>query len=310
MSRKSEMIERGTKLLAGGFERPLFMMAHHDDEISQAGVFQRLGPNLKAVWVTNSDGLYFESDLTPPEYGEVRMREGINSVAQVGIPEGSTRCYGWSEVDIYRWLSEINSGKRTMAEASVFFDRIKNDVRDAIFEIRPDAVFTLAWQGGQPEHDLTHFFTALAIREFEMETGSHVAFFHMPAYEYTILVAHRFHPLYRDERLRISLTDAEMAAKMRMIEQYPSQKRLFTDFQKVFRLVGKLGYVTGGPRNAEEWLATEEFGPVPRDLDYTKNTHVFDKCTYINDDFEGAPVTFNGSVRPIVQWYLSHTAVR
>lgn len=310
MSRKSEMIERGTRLLAGGFERPLFMMAHHDDEISQAGVFQRLGPNLKAVWVTNSDGLYFESSLTPPEYGKVRMREGVNSVAQVGIPESSTRCYGWSEVDIYRWLSEINSGKRTMAEASQFFDSIRDDVREAIFEIRPDAVFTLAWQGGQPEHDLTHFFTALAIRELEAETGNHVAFFHMPAYEYTILVAHRFHPLYRGERLRIRLTGAEMAAKMRMIEQYPSQKRLFTDFQRVFRLVGKLGYVTGGPRNAEEWLSTEEFGPVPRDLDYAKNTHVFDKCTYINDDFEGAPVTFSGSVRPVVQWYLSHARVR
>jgi len=305
LSRKKRMIERGTSLLKRGFERPLFLMAHHDDEISQAGVFQRLGPNLKAVWVTNSDGLYYESELTPVEYGKVRMLEGINSVARAGIPESSTRCYGWSEVEIYRWLSEINSGKRTMAEASEYFDRILADVREAVFQARPDVVFTLAWQGGQPEHDLTHFFTSLAIREYEAANNCEVAFFHLPAYEYTILVAHRFHPLYRGERLRIRLTEDEMAVKMKMIGEYPTQTRLFSDFQKVFKLIGKLGYLTGGPKNADEWLSTEEFGPVPRDLDYRKNTHVLDRCTYINDDFEGAPVTFSGSVRPIVDWYLT-----
>jgi len=171
-------------------------------------------------------------------------------------------------------------------------------------------VFTLAWQGGQPEHDLVHFFTALAIREYEKEKCCQVAFFHMPAYEYTIFVAHRFHPLYRGERLRIRLTPDEMRTKMRMIEQYPSQKRLFTDFEKVFKVIGKVGYITGGPRNAEEWLATEEFGPVPRDLDYTRNTHVLDKATYINDDFEGVPVTFSRSVRPVVRWYLDRAGVR
>jgi len=304
LSSKSKMIAGGTRLLERRFSRPLFMMAHHDDEISQAGVFQRLGPDVRAVWVTNSDGLFFESDMQPADYGRLRMAEGIASVAQAGIPESSTRCHGWSEVEIYRWLSRLNSGAATMEQAAGFFDCIRDDIRNDIFEIGPDAVFTLAWQGGQPEHDLVHFFTALAVREYSAKTGSAVEFFHMPAYEYTILVAHRFHPLYSGQRLRISLSEPEMETKLRMIEQYPSQKRLFSDFQKVFSIVGKLGHLTGGPRNATEWLSTEEFGPVPEGLDYTKNTHVFDRCSYINDDFEGAPVTFRGSVRPIVQWYL------
>jgi LmbE family N-acetylglucosaminyl deacetylase len=304
VSRKTEAFARGTKLFENQYERPVFLMAHHDDELSQAGLFQRLGPFMQAVWVTNSDGLYFESDLTPPEYGVLRMKEGVASVAMAGIPESATRCYAYSEVEIYRWLSEINSGKTTMQAASAYFDRIRRDVRNAVFELQPDALFTLAWQGGQPEHDLVHFFTMLAVRDFEKETGHLIDFFHMPAYEYTILVAHRFHPLYRGERIRIRLTDAEMDIKLKMVAQYPSQERLFNDFQKVFKLIGKFGYVTGGPRNATEWLGTEEFGPVPRDIDYTKNTHVFDRCTYINDDFEGAPVTFKGSIKPIIEWYL------
>lgn len=305
MSRKA--LDLGTALLEKGFEKPLFLMAHHDDEISQAGVFQRVGPNVRAVWVTNSDGLYFESEMSPEEYGRVRMAEGVNSVARAGIPESSTRCYGYSEVEIYRYLSELHSGRMKVQDAAGLFDRVRDSVVEAVFETNPDAVFTLAWQGGQPEHDLVHFFTALAVKKYRQETGRQVSFFHMPAYEYTILVAHRFHPLYKGQRMRIRLTDTEMNIKMAMIEQYPSQRRLFSDFEKVFRLVGKAGYLTGGPKNAEEWLATEEFGPVPEWLDYTRNTHLFDKCTYINDDFEGVPVTFSKSVLPLVRRYLSES---
>ncbi|MFH2008315.1 MAG: hypothetical protein ABI333_17150 [bacterium] len=58
------------------FTRPLCIVAHHDDEISIAGLLQRLAAPCQIVWVTNSDGLYFESDLQPEAYGRLRMQEG------------------------------------------------------------------------------------------------------------------------------------------------------------------------------------------------------------------------------------------
>jgi hypothetical protein len=193
-----------------------------------------------------------------------------------------------------------------MDQARPFFQAIRDRVRDTVLALKPDAVFTLAWQGGQPEHDLTHFFTMLALKDLEAATGKRPEFFHMPAYEYTILVAMRFHPLYRGTRIRLRLTADELANKMQMMQAYPSQIRLFTDFSKVFGIIGKMGYLTGGPKNAEQFVTIEEFGPVPEGLDYTAKPHLFDYFTYMFDDFEGVPVRFLTSVRPIVAAFLAN----
>ncbi len=298
--------DRGDHLMErlSRFQRPLFFMAHHDDEIPTAGLLQRLPAGKRCAWVTNSDGLYTESDRTPAEYGAMRTAEGLDSVAKAGVPADHVTNLGFSEVEIYRHLSRLHSGAESMAEARPFFQQIRDRVRETVLDIRPDAVFTLAWQGGQPEHDLAHFFTMLALKDLEKATGARPEFFHMPAYEYTILVAMRFHPLYRGPRIRLRLTPDELAVKMAMMQAYPSQVRLFTDFRKVFRLVGALGRVTGGPRTAEEYVTIEEFGPVSAAIDYTRNTHTFDYFTYMFDDFEGVPVTFTKSVRPIAAAFL------
>ena len=89
-----------------------------------------------------------------------------------------------------------------------------------------------------------------------------------------------------------------------MVEAYPSQVRLFGDFRRVFKYAGVLGRPFGGPRTIEEFLAVEEFGPVPDAIDYAAKPHLLDFFTYMFDDFEGEPVTFKKSVRPIVRAYL------
>jgi LmbE family N-acetylglucosaminyl deacetylase len=225
-------------------------------------------------------------------------------MAVLGIPPEQTRCLDFSEVEIYRRLSELYSGKSRMEDVRPLFAEMRAAVRRSVFDLRPDAVFTQAWQGGQPEHDLVHFFTLLALRDYERETGLRPDFFHLPAYEYTILVAMRFHPLYPGERIRLRLTPEELAVKMKMVEAYPSQVRLFEDFRKVFRYASWLGKATGGPRSIEDYFSIEEFGPVPA-IDYTARPHWLDYFTYMFDDFEGVPVTFTRSVRPIVREFLN-----
>lgn len=293
----------------GGYERPLFMLAHHDDEVSMAGLMQRLQGETRVVWMTNSDGLYFESDLRPKDYGELRKREGLASVARIGIPPERALCLDFSEVEIYRRMAALYDGSARVADVHRFFTEIRRAMRATLFDAAPDIVFTQAWQGGQPEHDLTHYFTRRALDDYERETGRRVPFFHVPAYEYTIVLAQRFHPLYEGERLRIRLTDDELATKLEMIESYPSQVRLFGDFRKVFHWIGKVPWLVGGARSIEEFLRIEELGPVPATLDYTKKPHVHDFFTYMFDDFEGTPVTFSRSVLPIVRTFMNPSRV-
>jgi LmbE family N-acetylglucosaminyl deacetylase len=304
---KREAYARGDEFSkkAVQYRQPLFVIAHQDDELPYGGLIQRLGSKTRFVWVTNGDGLYFEGKVTPKEYGEIRKAEAIKSVAAVGIPEKNTQCLDFSEVEIYKNMSELYSGKITMAQARPFFQTIRDSVKRAVFEIDPDAVFTDAYQGGQPEHDLSHFFTMLAVRDL-VKIGKKVDFFHLPEYEYTILLAMRFHPLYKGVRNRIKLSPQEFANKSKMVDAYPSQVRLFGEFQKVFTWIGKLGYLTGGPKNAEEYMSIEEFGPVPETLDYERKPHTFDYFTYMFDDFEGVPVTFSKSILPIVNDFLKN----
>ncbi|MGC8927348.1 MAG: PIG-L deacetylase family protein [Myxococcota bacterium] len=297
-------IEDGERFLKEkNYKRPLFLIAHQDDELNYAGLIQRLGSSTKIVWLTNGDGLYFEMGVSPEEYAEIRKNEAINAARAVGIERENLTFLGFSEVEIYKRLSELNKKSESVKVHRDYFEGIKKAVKKAILEIVPDVIFTDAWQGGHPEHDLTHFFTLLAIRDLKREQNIQIDFIHLPEYEYTILLAMRFHPLYKGRRYRIYLTPHELEGKRRLIEAYPSQKRLFSKFEKLFTYIGYIGRIIGGPKSAMEYLSVEEFGPVP-EIDYTKKPHFHDFFTYMFDDYEGRPVTFSRSILPIVKEFL------
>ena len=297
-------IRDGDRLLKEkNYKRPLFVIAHQDDELNYAGLISRLGTNTNIVWLTNGDGLYFEMKVTPHEYAEIRQKEAIDAAKAVGLSEKNLKFLGFSEVEIYRRFAELYKSPHSIGSHRTFFEEIKNTVKKSIFEYEPDVVVTDAFQGGHPEHDLTHFFTFCAIRDYQKEKETRIDFIHLPEYEYTILLAMRFHPLYKGERYRIHLTPEELEAKKRLIEAYPSQKRLFAEFERLFTYIGYIGRFTGGPKSAYEYLSVEEFGPVPQ-IDYTQKPHIIDYFTYMFDDFEGTPVTFSRSLLPIIKTFI------
>lgn len=285
------------------YKKPLFIIAHQDDELNYAGLILRLGKSTNIVWLTNGDGLYSEMGITPDEYAKLRQAEAIKAVAAVGIEEKNTLCLKFSEIEIYKRFAELNKSPSSIRDHIDFFKRIKDEVKKVVFENGPDVIITDAWQGGHPEHDLTHFFTYCAIRDYYNEKGKRIDFIHIPEYEYTILLAMRFHPLYKGERYRIYLSQDELEAKKRIIASYVSQKKLFDKFERLFTYLGYIGRVIGGPKSALEYLSIEEFGPVPR-IDYTKKPHIHDFFTYMFDDFEGSPVTFSGSLLPIIKEFI------
>jgi LmbE family N-acetylglucosaminyl deacetylase len=282
-------------------ERPVAILAHQDDEVAFGGTLARVGDRARLVWVTNGDGLYYDANVSPKQYGEIRKAEALKSAAAVGIAAKRTECLDYSEVEIYRRLSYVTQNAEAAIWLRPWFTKMLDDIRDRVFALRPEAVFVCAYQGGNPEHDLTHYFARLAVDDYEHETGKKIPFVHVPMYEYIVAVALRFNPFYPGLRWRYELQPGELTRKVSMYEAYPSQIDLFEKFQKIIQGVGLLTKATRGHGlTIEEYLGVEEYGPVAEEWDYLKNPHTLDRANYIGDHFAGIPVSFDASIRPIV----------
>ena|GEM_PF-292935 len=288
--------------------RPLFIYAHQDDESVMAGIIQRIVQNDARghfIWWTNGDGLAPGTGMTPEAYGRVRINEATEALACLGAGPHRKTDLETSEIENYRRFTHVAQGGGPREAALEYFRHEARRVEAAIREVDPDRVFLLAWQGGHPEHDLTHIMTVRAVRRLRAQTGRAIPIIQCPAYEYVIACALRFKPWFGGDVRTIDLSAAEMQCKREVLEAYPSQQDLFRKFEAVVRVVGGLGVLRGRPLKVEDYLAKEQFGVVPPDLDYTRSTHRLESFNYMLDDFEGIPVRFDTMVRRIAEDLLN-----
>ncbi len=275
------------------------VFAHQDDELPSAGIIQRLGPESRFVWVTNGDGLAPFVGEDPRAYAETRKLETENAMHTLGRKNEEWECLDSSEIENYDAFLDIRRGGAIATERFDYFYELGCLVYRRIRDFDPDVVWTLAFQGGQPEHDLTHLLTALALRQFEQESGRKRLFLQIPEYEYIILIPLRFNPFYRGTRHYIDLTDDEYDMKIKMAHAYPSQVDLLEKFQVVINSLGKVLRIFGKKFSFRTYLGREPFGPVPENIDYSKGFHLFECANYINEKHKGEKITYKYHVAPI-----------
>lgn len=119
----------------------LFVFAHQDDEVAYLCLMKRLvesGREVKVIWVT--DGAY-----SVP--AEVRRRESMKTMKMLGV----------GEEELEFW--EYPDGR------SIRFARdIVHRLAESMQGIEPSEVYTVAFEGGHPDHDFTHFAAVTAAR--------------------------------------------------------------------------------------------------------------------------------------------------
>jgi len=283
--------------------RHLFVFAHQDDEVLCAGLIQRVSSrgNSRFIWVTNGDGLAPEVGADPGEYARLREKECVEVLNRLGIRRDRAEFLGFSEIYIYDMFVEICQKSGKTPDALKFFRRMADDVGKSVSNASPDVVWTVAFQGGHPEHDLTHILTAKSLMKLGEKKGSRPPLVHFPEYEWTILIPARFRPGYSGKVYDIHLSEEEISGKRRVIEAYPSQTGLFAKFEKVINSLGKLAGIVGRRFTAEDFLRREVFSPVPPDKDYTVCPQPLNALAYIAERHKGVRVTFDRSIRPIIQ---------
>lgn len=125
-------------------DRPsLFVFAHQDDEIAYMGMLAKMardGSRVHMIWIT--DGAF-----SVP--AEVRRRESLAALEIVGL--GGDRAFDfWDYPD---------------GHALLFAGEIVGRLTSVMLEIGPPRVFTVAYEGGHPDHDLAHFAAVKAAKE-------------------------------------------------------------------------------------------------------------------------------------------------
>jgi len=286
--------------------RHLFVFAHQDDDLPYAGLLQRVPGSAEVLWVTNGDGLAPQARMSPQSYAEMREAEAVAAMGELGYGRDQLHFLRHSELTFYQLFAELEDAGPAGAvpgELRRQVTELMGSVMDAVEAqvARADVVWTLAWQGGHPEHDLTHYAAAQAVRRVSRQRGRAIPCFELPAYELLILVPLRFPPWRRGVSHEIRLTARELQRKEAAFDAYPSQARITSAFRRLLQLYGVLSAFRGRPFGFRDFASREQFGPVPMNRDYTRSPHRWQALDYLFEDYEGKPISFHGSVAKIVR---------
>ncbi|MGB0591026.1 MAG: PIG-L deacetylase family protein [Myxococcota bacterium] len=285
-------------LFADG-RRHLVVLAHHDDELPYAGLIARMRPHVRVVWLTNSDGIAHESDMTPDAYAKARYQESLDALSHLGLEEAQVNSLWHSEYALYELFAQMVRGEHP-EEVPERFLTMADEIEAEARAFKPDVVWTLAYQGGHPEHDLTHLYATRFVNRWRAETGQELPYFELPAYE-LIVVPLRFRPWRSAPYHAIQLTEDEWKAKDAMMDCYPTQARIIEEFRTIIGLYARLSWLRFKPFTFDDYGRREVFAPVPEGRDYERSSHMSSRLDYPFDDYQGTPMRFSEMLAPIAR---------
>ena len=218
--------------------KTMVIVAHPDDEaLGCASLLQQMEQAI-VVFCTDGaprDNYFWREYCVREEYAGVRRREALAALDHAGV----------AFVEFLPIADqELHLNLRTA------FDQLS----DAIERYRPDALLTLAYEGGHPDHDSCSFLGAELGQRFELPV------FEMPLYHRAggEITFQAFIAPTTGEMEQVS--DGQMLEnKRRVIQEYVSQKLTTEDFElsrEIFRKQAKYDYsrpAHPGKLNYEAW---------------------------------------------------------
>jgi LmbE family N-acetylglucosaminyl deacetylase len=234
--------------LAPLLQRTLIIVAHPDDEaVTCAALMQRMR-EAHVLFCTDGaplDAYFWNAHGSREAYSRLRQEEARRALSRIGV----------TNVEFLK----IRTGEHVTDQQ--LFERLPEAIEGAlqvVSRVQPDALLTLAYEGGHPDHDSCNFITSIIGRERSL-----------PAWE--MPVDHLFH---KGERKLQSLmrpgapslllhpTAEEIARKREALEAYASQGRFLVRFAAVdesFRPLAEYDYARPpheGVLNYEGWQWT------------------------------------------------------
>jgi LmbE family N-acetylglucosaminyl deacetylase len=177
------------------------LFAHPDDDAFIAGTMKsliRAGAEVHGVWLTSGD--YFGK-------GELREKELAHATSLLSLPSSQVHLLRFPDLGLMRMLDEAA-------------DR----VAALIDKLKPDTIFSTAYEGGHPDHDSANFLAY----EGCFRAGRHADLFEFPLYNATGKASHWWwrinsFPPGGPEVLYNRLSEEAVATRQRITWAYSSQ---------------------------------------------------------------------------------------
>jgi N-acetylglucosamine malate deacetylase 2 len=218
--------------------RTLVLIAHPDDEAVGCGALLQRMEKPIVVFATDGaprDDYFWKVHGSRLRYARLRQEEARAGLAEVGVSE-------------IVWLQDI------AGDFDLFIDQeLHHSIPQAISQLRaliaryrPNALLTLAYEGGHPDHDTCNFLISLLAAQHSLPAWE------MPLYFRAQPGERAFQQFMETNGTEITLepTAEEIEAKRRLLAAYGSQSHFLTSFAE----------------------AVEQFRPLPA-YDYTRPPH-------------------------------------
>jgi len=197
--------------LASLLGRTMVLVAHPDDEAIGCGLLLQQMSDPIVVFATDGAPLsdyFWKVHGSRENYASLRAREARNALAAVGVFH----------------LHLLSDEDPIMDQTRVLnLDRAYEALVSLIKKEMPEALLTLAYEGGHPDHDSCSFLMSVAAREFQLPVWE------MPLY-------HLFggkparQAFCEGIGIRIGATKEQLERKRKMVDEYPSQGLTLAEF--------------------------------------------------------------------------------
>lgn len=189
----------------------MVLVAHPDDEAIGCGLLLQQMSDPIVVFATDGAPLsdyFWKVHGSRENYASLRAREARNALAAVGV-----------------FHLHLLSDEDPIMDQTLFLnlDRAYEALVSLIKKEMPEALLTLAYEGGHPDHDSCSFLMSVAAREFQLPVWE------MPLY-------HLFggkparQAFCEGIGIRIGATKEQLERKRKMVDEYPSQGLTLAEF--------------------------------------------------------------------------------
>lgn len=193
--------------------RTLVLVAHPDDEaVGSGALLQRIQDPI-VVFATDGaprSDFFWRKYNSREDYAKIRAVEAGHALSEGRVQHFHWLCANDCIVDqeLYRNLNRAYADLCTIIELQM-----------------PDAVLSMAYEGGHPDHDGCSFLASRAAARFGIEAWE------MPLYHRRGSDIKRQNFLDGDAGIEVEVQREELVRKMNMFAAYESQAEVLCDFQ-------------------------------------------------------------------------------